>query len=205
MRLTQLTSESYLCQPWKNGGGTTLEIAREDLGGRMHWRLSIATVATSGPFSDFSGYRRTILLLSGAGMVLDFDGAPPQRLDQPHVPFEFDGGTPAYGSLIQGPVDDFNLMVDAARATGTLAVLELGTAPLTLTSTLNHDVALLFSLSGTARIDADGHCFDLAERDTLRMDRDASMPARVALSCTALGASAKIALIGIDRVCPAAV
>ncbi|MBL8514402.1 MAG: HutD family protein, partial [Betaproteobacteria bacterium] len=198
--LIQLTSESYLCQPWKNGGGTTLEIAREDLEGRMLWRVSIATVASSGPFSDFSGYRRTILLLSGAGMVLGFDGVPPQRLDRPHVPFEFDGGASVHGELIDGPVEDFNLMVDAVRATGTLDVLDLGAAQLTVAP--DHDTALLFALSGAVRVDADGHRYDLAERESLRLDRDASMPARVALSCAAIGAAAKVALIGIDRVQP---
>lgn len=198
MRLNHLTSVGYLRQPWKNGGGTTLEIAREDLDGRMLWRASIATVATSGPFSDFNGYRRSIMLLSGAGVLLHFDDARPVRLDCPHVPFEFDGGLPVHGELIEGPVEDFNLMADAARATGILGVLDLGAASLTLTP--NHDVLLLFALSGSVNVDADGQRINLAERETLRVDCEASMPARVALSCAAIGAAAKVALIGIDRV-----
>jgi environmental stress-induced protein Ves len=196
MRMNHLTPDQYLRQPWKNGGGTTLEIAREDLGGRMLWRVSIATVATSGPFSDFSGYRRTIMLLTGVGMVLNVEGAPLAHLVRPHVPFEFDGGLAVHGELIDGPVEDFNLMVDAARATGTLAVLDLRARPLTVT--LDHHTALLFALSGAVRVDTDGHRLDLAERETLRLDRDVSKPACVALSCAALGATAKVALIGID-------
>ena len=198
MRLNHLTPDHYLRQPWKNGGGTTLEIAREEFDGRMLCRVSIATVAASGPFSDFSGYRRSIMLLSGKGMLLRFDDARSVRLDFPYVPFEFDGGLAVHGELIEGPVEDFNLMVDAAHATGTLGVLDLGAAPLTLTP--NHDVLLLFALSGSVNVDADGQRINLAERETLRVDCEASMPARVALSCAAIGATAKVALIGIDRV-----
>ena len=36
------------------------------------WRVSIARIDASGPFSRFPGHERTILFLDGAGMVLDF-------------------------------------------------------------------------------------------------------------------------------------
>jgi environmental stress-induced protein Ves len=57
---------------WKNGGGITREI------GKLHppnessylWRASNADVTTSGPFSDFTGYDRILLLLSGSGLKL---------------------------------------------------------------------------------------------------------------------------------------
>ncbi len=40
--------------PWKNGGGSTLELLQEPAAdGGFHWRLSIADVATPGPFSTF--------------------------------------------------------------------------------------------------------------------------------------------------------
>ncbi|MBL8519546.1 MAG: HutD family protein [Betaproteobacteria bacterium] len=198
MRFSHLTSDRYLRQPWKNGGGSTLEIARGELEGRMLWRMSIATVAASGPFSDFSGYRRTIMLLAGAGVVLRFEDAPDQRIDRPHVPFDFDGGRAVQGDLIDGPAEDFNLMVDSARATGTLAVLDLGAAPLTVT--LNHDVALVFVLSGAVQIDASGQRFDLAERETLRIDHHGPILTGVTLSLAAGGAAGQVALIGIDRV-----
>ena len=42
--------------PWRNGGGTTSEIVVEPgPGGRFHFRLSIADVEASGPFSGFPG------------------------------------------------------------------------------------------------------------------------------------------------------
>ena len=68
MKLVHRTASQYLRQPWKNGGGTTTELAIQSRGEDWSWRLSLADVDTSGPFSDFVGYRRTILLVSGRGM-----------------------------------------------------------------------------------------------------------------------------------------
>jgi hypothetical protein len=56
MRLIQ-TSE-YRRTPWKNGAGTTFEIAAEPLASMIDtfdWRISMAQVASVGPFSSFPG------------------------------------------------------------------------------------------------------------------------------------------------------
>lgn len=102
--------------PWKNGAGTTTEIAIDpadaDLGSRFRWRLSIASVQRSGPFSAFPGYERTIMLIEGGGMDLAVGDGPVRRLDRPFEPFVFSGDAPAECRLIGGAVRDFNLMVD---------------------------------------------------------------------------------------------
>lgn len=102
--------------PWKNGAGTTTEIAIDppgaDLGSRFRWRLSIASVQRSGPFSAFPGYERTIMLIEGRGMDLAVGDGRARRLDRLFEPFVFSGDTPAECRLIEGPVRDFNLMVD---------------------------------------------------------------------------------------------
>ncbi|MGI4858448.1 MAG: HutD/Ves family protein, partial [Janthinobacterium lividum] len=62
---------------WKNGGGTTSEIAvwpRAASFDAFVWRVSVAEIAQDGAFSDFPGVDRTIVLLSGAGM--DLEGGP---------------------------------------------------------------------------------------------------------------------------------
>lgn len=58
--------------PWKNGGGHTAEIVSRGRPGAagFDWRLSLATVEGAGPFSNYAGYDRTIVLVSGAGMDL---------------------------------------------------------------------------------------------------------------------------------------
>ena len=60
--------------PWKNGGGSTTEIAIAPAGASVSsgfdWRVSMADVVSDGPFSAFNGYDRQLALLSGGGMVL---------------------------------------------------------------------------------------------------------------------------------------
>jgi environmental stress-induced protein Ves len=109
--------------PWKNGRGSTLELARDDDGsGGWSWRLSIADVPEDGPFSEFPGVERSILCLDGRGM----------RLDGPHgarlVPHEgealvFQGEEPVRGLLVDGPVRDLNLMVRRDRWSGRLSLV----------------------------------------------------------------------------------
>jgi environmental stress-induced protein Ves len=51
---------------WKNGGGTTTQILVEPQGAaRLAWRVSVADVAASGPFSSFPGYERHIVVIEG--------------------------------------------------------------------------------------------------------------------------------------------
>jgi environmental stress-induced protein Ves len=43
---------------WKNGGGTTREVVTQPPGAafdEFNWRVSIATIASDGPFSTFPG------------------------------------------------------------------------------------------------------------------------------------------------------
>lgn len=108
--------------PWKNGGGVTREIVCQPPGADMSgfdWRVSIAHIASDGPFSVFAGVDRVITLLEGAGVRLQStDGAFDHRLDQPLAPFAFAGEAPVQASLLHGDCHDFNVMTrrDACRA-----------------------------------------------------------------------------------------
>jgi environmental stress-induced protein Ves len=56
-------------QRWKNGAGTTREIAVEPAGAGtddFDWRLSLAEVDRDAPFSAFPGVDRCIVLLRGS-------------------------------------------------------------------------------------------------------------------------------------------
>ena len=174
MNVRHLKAEDYRSQGWKNGGGVTLELAmepreeppvppeREPVPGLdFLWRLSIAQVERSGPFSDFAGYERTLMLLSGEGMELDFAEAPTIRIDKPEQPFAFDGAWKTTCRLIGGPVTDMNLMVDRQRARGAVRVVELGravtmliAAPQSLYYVLHGEAA--FGILGADRIVAGG-------------------------------------------------
>jgi environmental stress-induced protein Ves len=112
VKLTQLKPADYKVMPWKNGGGSTTELMAETKAGveGYDWRLSIASVAQSGPFSDFTGYDRSIMLVEGKGFTLDFAEAGTHHLVRRFEPLRFDGAWRTHCTLIDGPVKDFNLI-----------------------------------------------------------------------------------------------
>lgn len=142
--MRRLTPADYHRMPWRNGGGTTTEVLVEPAEGAFLYRVSIADVVSSGPFSLFAGYRRHIVLLEGAGMTLDC-GAYGRTALAPLEPHTFSGSWNVAGTLTAGPVRDLNVIVDRARAASTLEILRL-TAPLTTTS---GDVCVVHVIEGT--------------------------------------------------------
>lgn len=98
---------------WKNDGGWTTEIARDPGDETLDflWRVSIADIESDGPFSLFPGIDRDLVLLSGAGMDLDFADAPPLRIAERFQHVQFRGESEIQCRLIAGPTRDFNVMV----------------------------------------------------------------------------------------------
>lgn len=117
---TILRSDAYRVVPWKNGGGITRVIAETD-----GYRLSIATIERDGPFSDFSGWDRTIVPIEGNGIELEFDGERVVRLDRLYEPLEFRGESQTACRLIDGPVRDFNVMTRRDRFAHDVEVVRL--------------------------------------------------------------------------------
>jgi hypothetical protein len=103
---------SFTAVPWKNGGGITHEALRvPPAGDPFRWRVSVAEIACSGPFSDFAGYHRTMVLLRGAGVRLTFDGIEHRVLREAGDMVEFDGARATSSELLSGACADLNLMV----------------------------------------------------------------------------------------------
>jgi environmental stress-induced protein Ves len=103
--------------PWKNGAGSTTEIAIAPAGAgldQFDWRVSRAEIAVDGPFSMFPGIDRTLALLEGDGVQLTIDGlATELTLSSP--PFSFTGDGAAVAVLRNGPVEDLNVMTRRGR------------------------------------------------------------------------------------------
>ena len=103
--------------PWKNGGGSTTEIAvfPQDAGFTdFDWRVSLATIGADGPFSVFPGVDRTLALVEGHGVTLDIDGEPALvTAAEPVVSFEGDARVSA--KLNRGATVDFNAMTRTDR------------------------------------------------------------------------------------------
>ncbi len=115
MRL--IRSGDYRRMPWKNGGGETVEIEISPPGASLEafdWRISMAHVASSGPFSRFPGIDRTLAVVSGAGIRLSVAGRGTVSLDCDAPPFAFSGDDPAAAELIDGAIDDLNAMTRRA-------------------------------------------------------------------------------------------
>jgi hypothetical protein len=109
-----LSPADFRDMPWKNGGGTTCELFRLPHAARpddFALRLSIASVAQGGPFSAFPGVDRTLMLLEGAGMALQFADGRRAVLDKPLHLIDFPGEANVDCTLLGGPLRDFNVMV----------------------------------------------------------------------------------------------
>ncbi|ODT65206.1 MAG: hypothetical protein ABS75_32405 [Pelagibacterium sp. SCN 63-23] len=103
---------SHTGRPWKNGGGATTELAAWPDGAGLddfEWRVSVADVASDGPFSHFPGRDRTLFLIDGAGLELSIGGAV-LTLDLSQRRAAFPGDAPTHGRLLAGPIRDLNVM-----------------------------------------------------------------------------------------------
>jgi uncharacterized protein len=112
-------------QPWKNGLGSTREIAVQPsgIGGDdFLWRVSIAEVDSAAPFSRFPGIDRQIALLDGNGFTMTLDDGRVHALTTPFAPFAFAGEAKVAVTLVDGPTRDFNLMVRREYVRGEIIV-----------------------------------------------------------------------------------
>ncbi|MNQ24972.1 hypothetical protein D3C85_381820 [compost metagenome] len=173
-RMQILRAADYPRMPWKNGAGSTLEIARdqgEGLDG-FGWRLSIADIGESGGFSAFTGYQRIISVLEGDGMQLQVDGA----LSRPLLafdPFAFSGDSRVECRLLGGAIRDFNLIYAPQRYVARLQWLTLERPQWLFSSA---PVVLVFSAAQALEVRLDeGGAAHLGRYDCLWIERGAEL------------------------------
>jgi uncharacterized protein len=104
----------FKASPWKNGGGITHEAMRVPERGTFRWRVSIAHIDVPGPFSDFAGYVRTMVLLRGAGVALQISDGTRRVMRTAGDLAQFDGALGVECELLNGPCVDLNLMTSNA-------------------------------------------------------------------------------------------
>lgn len=108
-----LRNSDHRRMPWKNGGGETVEVIVHPEGASLTdfgWRVSMATVASDGPFSVFPGIDRTLAVLSGDGMELSIEGLGERLLTPQSTPLAFPADAPTSARLTGGPITDLNVM-----------------------------------------------------------------------------------------------
>jgi environmental stress-induced protein Ves len=101
--------------PWKNGGGVTRDVAVFPTGSspdKFDWRVSIAEIASSGPFSVFAGIDRQFAVLGGQ-VVLTAEGEP-MTLGPQSAVLSFPGEALVYAAPVGGISTDLNVMTRRA-------------------------------------------------------------------------------------------
>lgn len=181
--------------PWKNGGGTTREIAvyPPDAGfDDFVWRMSVADVERSGPFSRFVGVDRTLVLLSGAGMhLVDGRGMAHAMLAEPFACARFPGELALAAELVEGPTRDLNVMLRRGGACSTSELWHGAGAHV-----LDADAAVIFCARGTLEVTIAGAPpMRLDEMDTLHIESPSGLPCVVAGEGTAIA-------VGLCRLYP---
>ena len=110
-QLKIIRKSSFTAIAWRNGGGITHEAIRVPAAGDpFRWRVSVAHIDASGPFSEFAAHDRKMVLLQGAGIELRFSDGLKKILRQVGELIEFDGAVAAHCELLDGPCVDLNLM-----------------------------------------------------------------------------------------------
>lgn len=157
-----LPAADRIARPWKNGGGVTFDVASFPDGSTLDtfaWRISIAEVASDGPFSRFEGIDRSTAILSGEGFRLAFaDGRVEDlRLDAPALAYPGDLATDC--TLLGGPVRDLNVMTRRGAYRHRLGLVE--------GECIVEGQAVLVCPRGSAHVTADGGRIILHENDAL--------------------------------------
>lgn len=168
--MERIPATSYQRVAWKNGGGVTDVIAVAP-GERPEWRISVARIELDGPFSDFSGYDRTIIPLSGDGVALAFATGVEHAL-RSFEPFAFAGEDAVEARLSNAPVSDLNVMTLREACTHRATTIGFGANGVPIDA---GDVAgFLYIASGTVEIDG----ATAYAGDTIRLDAGARTAAR---------------------------
>jgi len=131
-------------EPWRNGAGVTREVARSfepDGSDRPRWRVSIADIATDGPFSRFPGVHRVAVLLDDAAVELTVDGAPTALTR--FLPFSFSGDAVTSARLLSGPTRLLNVMTTEGPGGAVIDVVSEGRVEISADDPATHVVMIL--------------------------------------------------------------
>lgn len=124
MSVEVLRAAARAAVPWKNGGGVTHEVAVHPVGSdfdTFDWRVSIAHVHASGPFSSLPGVDRRLAVLEGA-LAIVIGGQGEAQLCAEAEPLNFAGEESVRAQPVGGPVTDLNVMTRRAKFSSSLVL-----------------------------------------------------------------------------------
>jgi hypothetical protein len=155
--------------PWKNGGGSTRQLAIHPPQASLDdfvWRISCARVNGAGPFSAFPGIQRSLALLEGELLLQRQSGIT--TLCAGGEALDFPGEEPISATPLAGEVLDLNLMSRRDEWQQELSSWLLhGEMPLAELA----EVRLLLCSAGLLRVRLqDGRTFSLHPRQALLLN-----------------------------------
>lgn len=167
-----LRASAYQRMPWKNGGGETFEIAISPPGSTLdtlEWRVSMAVVAQDGPFSIFPNIDRTLCVIDGRGMELDFGAEGGIRIvTRDTAPFRFPADLKVHARLRAETITDLNVMTRRGRYRHRVDRLTIDRQ---LTLSVGPEQSLLFCEAGDVSCEVASEAeIQLGARDGLLLD-----------------------------------
>lgn len=116
--MQKIAFNTLTVKPWKNGLGTTREVMIHPQNATMDdfiWRVSMASVEHTGPFSHFPHCQRSLALLTGQSIELLIDGAL-HTLTKSGQPITFSGESTTEMIHCAEPALDCGIITDTRRA-----------------------------------------------------------------------------------------
>ena len=160
--------------PWKNGKGTTRELLIEPEGALFPrdpflWRLSSAPIRESTVFSQFPGYARLLMVLTGEG--LQINGTPLLPLQM----LSFSGDEITEAKLASSEVLDLGLIYDPKRVRAAMKSVEIEKKTKLDLSVDPGECLLVLWNKGAGKIKAVGATHPVAEGDLVRIENHAQV------------------------------
>lgn len=145
-----LGEKDFRTVPWKNGGGVTTDLLIRPVGAThetFDLRLARAPITSEGPFSSYPGVDRTITLIGGQRLDLDFGGRILSLM--PFTPASFDSALAPLSRIPDGPVEVINVM--ARRGVWKSSVEVLRGAQRRSVSARPGEIQIVYLLNGQFR------------------------------------------------------
>ena len=149
-----IKQKDYQKKLWKNGRGSTHEIAVSHEGGDYDWRLSMADIVESGPFSLFPGMERILVLLTGSEIGINHQGRPLEQSLPLFTPYQFSGDWQT-SATIHDKGSDFNLIYRRDKFVGSIELINSDTQS-KLIQTM--DMTAVFCLQGKIKTEHEELC-----------------------------------------------
>ncbi|MEQ9491193.1 MAG: HutD family protein [Alphaproteobacteria bacterium] len=156
MSVCKITPDDHIVMPWKNGEGTTRQIAtggNDPDTGDWGWRVSIAAVERDGAYSEFPGVDRLTTVVVGNGTDLFHPDGSTIALN-PFQPTLIPSDVALWGFLRDEPIVNLNVMTRQGRYTATAEIMD-GPQERTV-ETAPSGVLLVYGLGGKCSLQSDG-------------------------------------------------